>query len=83
MPELPEVENARCYLVQAGLPGRTFTGANIGWAKTVRTPSLEDFVLGLTGGAVQAVNRRGKYLLLPLRRGDSRTPPSPSSSTSA
>ncbi len=74
MPELPEVENARCYLVQAGLPGRTFTGANIGWAKTVRTPSLEDFVLGLTGGAVQAVNRRGKYLLLPLRRGDSRTP---------
>jgi formamidopyrimidine-DNA glycosylase len=73
MPELPEVENARCYLVQAGLPGRTFTGANIGWAKTVRTPSLEEFVLGLTGGMVQAVNRRGKYILLPLRRGGSGT----------
>ena len=59
MPELPEVENARCYLLQAGLSGRTFTGANIGWAKTVRTPSLEEFVLGHTGGTVQAVDRRG------------------------
>ena len=66
MPELPEVENTRRYLVQAGLPGRTITGADVGWAKTVQTPSLEDFVLGLTGGTVQEVNRRGKYLLIQL-----------------
>ncbi len=75
MPELPEVENARRYLVQAGLPGRTFTGASIGWAKAVRTSSLEEFILGLTGGTVQAVNRRGKYILLPLSKGGSRTAP--------
>ena len=68
MPELPEVENARRYLVQAGLPGRTFTGINIGWAKTVKGPALEDFVLGLLGETVQAVNRRGKYILMPLGR---------------
>ena len=48
MPELPEVENTRRYLIQAGLPGRTFTGADIGWAKTVKSPSLEDFVLDLS-----------------------------------
>ena len=66
MPELPEVENARRCLVQAELPGRTFTGANIGWAKTVKKPGLEDFVLGLRGGRVKAVYRQGKYILLPL-----------------
>lgn len=66
MPELPEVENTRRYLLQAGLPGRAFTGADIGWAKAVQTPSLEEFVLGLTGRTVQTVGRRGKYLLVPL-----------------
>ncbi len=66
MPELPEVENTRRYLLQAGLPGRTFTGADVGWAKAVQTPSLEEFVLGLTGRTAQTVGRRGKYLLVPL-----------------
>ena len=74
MPELPEVENARRCLVQAGLPGRIFTGANIGWAKTVKKPGLEDFVLGLRGSRVLAANRRGKYILLPLEGGDGQMP---------
>lgn len=66
MPELPEVENTRRYLVQAGLPGRTFTGASIGWAKTVQSPSVEDFVIGVTGAQVQDIGRRGKYILVHL-----------------
>ena len=66
MPELPEVENTRRYLIEVGLPGRTFTGADIGWAKTIKKPSLENFVLGLTGGTVEEVTRQGKYLLLKL-----------------
>lgn len=66
MPELPEVENTRRYLIEAGLPGRTFTGAEVGWAKTIQSPSLEEFVLGLTGGTVDQVMRRGKYLLIRL-----------------
>ena len=74
MPELPEVENARRCLVQAKLPGRTFTGANIRWARTVKKPGLEDFVLGLRGSRVLAANRRGKYILLPLDSGDVPTP---------
>ena len=75
MPELPEVENTRRYLIEAGLPGRTFTGADIGWAKTVQKPSLEDFVLGLTGGTVQEVTRRGKYLLIKLSSNRLKTGP--------
>ena len=72
MPELPEVENTRRYLIQAGLPGRTFIGvAKIGWAKAVQTPSLEDFAAGLSGRKVRAVDRRGKYILFQLSRGDS------------
>ncbi len=69
MPELPEVENTRRYLVEIGLPGKTIALATIGWANSVRRPSLEDFVLDLPGGTVQAVNRRGKYLLAPLDTG--------------
>jgi formamidopyrimidine-DNA glycosylase len=66
MPELPEVENCRRYLIRAGMPGRTITHASIGWAKTVKQPSLDDFVLGVRGRQVSGVQRRGKYLLLPL-----------------
>jgi formamidopyrimidine-DNA glycosylase len=66
MPELPEVENTRRYLIKSGLPGRTLIRATISWARSVRLPVLEDFVLGIPGKRVEAVNRRGKYLLLPL-----------------
>ena len=68
MPELPEVENTRRYLIEAGLPSSSFQGANITWAKAVRTPPLEDFVLGLLGATVREVERRGKYLLVRLSR---------------
>ena len=70
MPELPEVENARRVLLRAGLPGRSISGVQVGWAPTVKVPSLEDFVLGLHSRQVQAVNRRGKYILLPLDSGE-------------
>ena len=68
MPELPEVENTRRYLIEAGLPSSSFQGADITWAKAVRTPPLEDFVLGLLGATVREVDRRGKYLLLQLSK---------------
>ena len=72
MPELPEVENTRRYLVEAGLPGATFTGAQIGWDNTVRAPSsVDSFVAGITGQRVRQVERRGKYLLIPLGNAES------------
>ncbi len=69
MPELPEVENTRRYLVEAGLPGTTFTGARIGWANSVRSPGLDAFVAGVEGQRVRQAERRGKYLLVPLSGG--------------
>ena len=66
MPELPEVENTRRYLEEIGLPGRTFSGVSIGWARSVRTPALEDFVLGIPNRRIMEIRRRGKYLVLPL-----------------
>ena len=70
MPELPEVENTRRYLEKIGLPGLTFSGVSIGWARSVRTPALEDFVLGIPNRRVVEIRRRGKYLILPLTETD-------------
>ena len=66
MPELPEVENARQVLIKFGLPGRVLASVQIGWANSVRGGSVEDFVLGIPGRRIAEINRRGKYLLLPL-----------------
>ena len=60
------MENVCRYLVEVGLTGCTFVRANVGWAKTVKHPALEDFVLDIPGGTVQEIGRRGKYILLPL-----------------
>ena len=70
MPELPEVENVRRILVKSGLPGLTITDARIGWANSVKSPGLEDFVLGLHYRRILDIDRRGKYLLLSLDSGD-------------
>ena len=75
MPELPEVENTRRYLVEVGFPGATFTGAQIGWDKTVRVSSVDSFVAGIKGQQVRQVERRGKYILLPLGSGHSTVGP--------
>ena len=69
MPELPEVENTRRNLVRAGLPGCTITGANITWANTVKKPSAAELAAALRDRTIQDVQRRGKYLILPLSGG--------------
>ena len=66
MPELPEGENTRRYLEEQGLVGSKFESANIGWARTIKTPSLEDFVLGIPGRKVVDIGRRGKYIIITL-----------------
>ena len=66
MPELPEVESVRRSLLRSGLAGRTITRAEIGWAKTVKHPSAEDFAASVAGRTVADIGRRAKYLLFPL-----------------
>ena len=68
MPELPEVEATRRYLVSRGLVGSTIIGAELLWPRAVRIPSPEEFQLHIAGRLIGGVRRRAKYLILELQR---------------
>ncbi|HEX2035091.1 MAG TPA: bifunctional DNA-formamidopyrimidine glycosylase/DNA-(apurinic or apyrimidinic site) lyase [Chloroflexota bacterium] len=70
MPELPEVETVRGDL-EAHLVGRTFTGAEVLWERSVDRPPAELFPAALAGHRVEAIERRGKFLVLRLDGGAS------------
>jgi formamidopyrimidine-DNA glycosylase len=46
--------------------GRAITGAQILWPRVVLSPSVEEFVSGVSGRRITDIRRRGKYLLLDL-----------------
>lgn len=69
MPELPEVETVRRGL-ERHLVGRRIERVEVGRERSVRRTSREAVIAGLTGTVVEAADRRGKYLLLPLDSGD-------------
>ncbi|WP_019770181.1 DNA-formamidopyrimidine glycosylase family protein, partial [Streptococcus sobrinus] len=67
MPELPEVETVRRGL-EKQIVGKTIESVKVTYPKLVRT-GLEDFQLLLPGQSVQAMRRRGKYLIFELTGG--------------
>ena len=69
MPELPDVEATRRYLLNSGLAGRSVRNVELFWSRAVRTPGIEDFVLTLCGQRIEGVGRRAKFLLFPLDHG--------------
>ena len=73
MPELPNVEAIRRYLVAQGLVGCTVTGVELLWPGGIRIPSEAEFRSGIVCRPITAVRRRGKYLLMPLGGSPSRT----------
>ena len=66
MPELPDVEAIRRYLLTSGLIESRVTGVTLGWPRAVQGMSPEEFGRQLFGRAFLDVRRRAKYLLLPL-----------------
>ncbi len=68
MPELPEVETIVRSLRQP-LVGRTFADVEVSWSRTVATPSPAELAARLPGQRVEAIGRRGKYLVFSLSRG--------------
>ena len=66
MPELPEVENTRQYLLRSGLVGRRLSAPDITWSNTVREPSVGEFIEGVAGRRITDLRRRGKYLTAAL-----------------
>jgi formamidopyrimidine-DNA glycosylase len=92
MPELPEVETIARTLREGGqgrepVVGRVLAGARLLWPRTLAEPAPELFFARLPGQRVEAVGRRGKFLILQLSEdallvhlrmsGDIRTDPAP------
>ena len=69
MPELPEVETIRRQLAER-LPGRTISRAAVADPLLVSPEDPVAFAAQVEGRRVEAVDRRGKYLLVELDSGD-------------
>jgi formamidopyrimidine-DNA glycosylase len=72
VPELPEVETLRRGL-ERGVRGQQITGILVANPKVLRGQHEAIFEARTVGSTIQRVDRRGKYLLIPLASG--RTPP--------
>lgn len=67
MPELPEVETIVRGL-RPVLVGKTFQYARVMWARSLATPSLEQFTAKIIGQSIRSVERRGKFIVILLDR---------------
>ncbi|HEY7200683.1 MAG TPA: bifunctional DNA-formamidopyrimidine glycosylase/DNA-(apurinic or apyrimidinic site) lyase [Candidatus Dormibacteraeota bacterium] len=70
MPELPEVETVAADL-RPYLVGRTITACDVRFPTIVRHPEPARFEVELTGRRIEALSRRGKYILHHLDCGQS------------
>ncbi|NIV13836.1 MAG: bifunctional DNA-formamidopyrimidine glycosylase/DNA-(apurinic or apyrimidinic site) lyase [Aliifodinibius sp.] len=71
MPELPEVETIARTLRNGikdipGIVGKTITGADVYWPKTVAEPDWQEFRPRILGQKILEISRRAKYLVLKL-----------------
>ena len=71
MPELPELENVREVLARH-IAGSRIEAANVlpGGALVVRDLTHAGFTESLTGATINAITRRGKFLIFDLARGE-------------
>ncbi len=67
MPELPEVETVVRGL-RAPLLGRRIERMWHDWPPTIHSPSPPEFAARIAGQEIQAIDRRGKYILIRLGR---------------
>lgn len=65
MPELPEVETVARGL-RSSLPGRSITGVQVGWPRSIASCPPDEFAQRLVGRRVRTVGRRGKYVVVGL-----------------
>jgi formamidopyrimidine-DNA glycosylase len=71
MPELPEVETICRNLLYGAqgspaLVGMRVQDAQVFWARSLETPTVEEFLRRLPGQVVQGVRRRGKFIVIQL-----------------
>lgn len=65
MPELPEVETF-VRALRAPLLGRTITGIRNDWSRQIAVLSPDAFRARIIGHRIEAIDRRGKYLVFTL-----------------
>jgi formamidopyrimidine-DNA glycosylase len=65
MPELPEVETVRKGLIQLVL-NKEIASVDVFWSKIIALPEVETFKRELVGQKIEAIKRRGKYLIFEL-----------------
>jgi formamidopyrimidine-DNA glycosylase len=73
MPELPEVETIRRFLLQGksdapSILGKKIASAELLWEGTLADPSPDEFIARVPGQYVTGIGRRGKNLLIQLSR---------------
>ncbi len=66
MPELPEVQTVVDNLNQLQLAGRTITGAQVHWTKSVAPMPKTRFCRRIRGRLIRRITRRGKYIVVGL-----------------
>ena len=68
MPELPEVESIRRYLVASNVQNTTIDRVEVGWADSIAVPQhdIETFAFNVSQRRIYDIRRRGKYLVFPL-----------------
>lgn len=69
MPELPEVETIKNE-IGPRLIGRTIERVELLWERMARQPAAREFQERIAGQKITGLGRRGKYLLLKLKSGD-------------
>ncbi|TLG80213.1 DNA-formamidopyrimidine glycosylase [Vagococcus zengguangii] len=62
MPELPEVEAVRTGLELLVL-GKTVAEVDVLWPSIIEAPAVEEFIHQLIGQSIEAMHRRGKFLI--------------------
>lgn len=66
MPELPEVQTTVDDLISHGMIGRTIEGVLVTWPRSIGSRPTGEFRRLVVGGTVQAIRRRGKYIVWDL-----------------
>lgn len=66
MPELPEVQTLVNDLNAAGLVGVSFTRARVFWPRSIATPSVNAFRRRIQSKMINAIGRRGKFIVMDL-----------------
>ena len=69
MPELPEVETVKNELLPYVVSHR-IAGVTLIWEGIVKEPSAQEFCSRIIGQEITGIERRGKYLIFSLSRGD-------------